>query len=104
MGSRREYVEFILEQLAALGEVRCRAMMGEYVLYYREKVIGGVYDDRLLLKPVASVRELLPDADSVEPYAGAKPLLQVDAVDDASLLQRVVQAMYPQLPEPKKRR
>ena len=104
MASRREYVDFVLEQLAGAGEVACRPMMGEYVLYYREKVIGGVYDDRLMLKPVESARALLPMAEMTEPYPGAKPLLLVDAVDDAKLLQRVVVAMYPELPAPRKKR
>lgn len=104
MASSREYVEFILGQLGDLGEVGCRPMMGEYVLYCRGRVIGGVYDDRLLLKPVAAAREALPEAELVVPYAGAKPLLRVDAVDDAPLLQAVVLAMLPLLPKPKMRR
>lgn len=103
MASRREYVEFVLGQLAGAGEVTCRPMMGEYILYYRGKVIGGVYDDRLMLKPCPAARELLPAAETAEPYPGASPLLVVDAVEDAALLQRVALAMHPELPEPKKK-
>lgn len=102
MASRLEYVDYITGQLAALGEVAQRPMMGEYLLYYRGKLIGGVYDNQLLLKPVSAACELLPHAERVEPYPGAKPMLRVDAVDDAELLQRVVLAMYPELPVPRK--
>ena len=104
MASRRELVEYVVSQLGGAGEVCCRAMMGEYVLYYRGKIIGGVYDDRLLIKPVASARALLPKAELVEPYHGAKALLWVEEVDDAELLCRLAVAMYPELPLPKARK
>ena len=77
-------------------------MMGEYVLYYRGKVIGGVYDDRLLLKPTKAAEAIMPDAERDIPYDGAKEMLLVD-VDDKETLTQLIEAMYPELPEPKKR-
>lgn len=105
MSTHKEYMEFILCQLAPLGaELRCRAMMGEYVLYFREKVVGGVYDNRLLLKPVPAARALLPGAELVSPYPGAKELLPVEQVEDSPFLCALLRAIEPQLPAPKPRR
>ena len=78
-------------------------MMGEYVLYYRDKVIGGIYDDRLLLKPTKAAERILPDAECDIPYEGAKEMLLVD-VDDREALTKLVEAMYPELPAPRKRK
>ena len=78
MASSKEYLEFILEQLSELDDVTYRAMMGEYILYYRGKIIGGIYDDRLLVKPVKSAVALMPDATFEQPYEGAKEMLLVD--------------------------
>ena len=77
-------------------------MMGEYVLYYRNKVIGGIYDDRLLLKPTKAAETMLPDAERNIPYDGAKEMLLVD-VDDRELLTKLIEAMYSELPAPRKR-
>ena len=103
MASTREYLDYILEQLSGLDDVRYRAMMGEYILYYRGKVIGGVYDSRLLLKPTPSARALLPDAPMELPYEGAKAMLLADA-DDRKLLASVLTAMVDELPAPKNAR
>ena len=100
MASTREYRTYILEQLSGLDDVRYRAMMGEYILYYRGKVVGGVYDNRLLLKPTPSARALLPDAPMELPYEGAKAMLLADA-DDRELLASVLTAMVDELPAPK---
>ena len=86
MASSNEYLEYILEQLSALSDITYRKMMGEYILYYRGRVFGGIYDNRLLLKPTVSARELLPDTD------------------DRELLAQVIEAMYSELPEPKKKK
>ena len=103
MASTKEYLTYILEQLSGLDDVRYRAMMGEYILYYRGKVIGGVYDNRLLLKPTPSARALLPDAPMELPYEGAKAMLLADA-DDRELLASVLTAMVDELPAPKNAR
>ena len=103
MASTKSYLDYVLEQLSGLDGVSCRAMMGEYVLYYRGKPVGGVYDDRLLLKLTPSARELLPDAPEELPYPGAKPMLLVD-VDNRELLTALLPRMYDELPEPKKKR
>ena len=100
MASTKEYLTYILEQLSGLDDVRYRAMMGEYILYYRGKVVGGVYDNRLLLKPTPSARALLPDAPMELPYDGAKAMLLAYA-DDRELLASVLTAMVDELPAPK---
>ena len=104
MASSKEYLDFILEQLSDLEEITYRPMMGEYILYYRGKLIGGIYDDRFLVKPVKSAVTMMPDARMVLPYDGAKEMLLVDNVDDREFLQKLVRAMYPDLPAPKKRK
>ena len=104
MASSKEYLDFILEQLSDLDEITYRPMMGEYILYYRGKVIGGIYDDRFLVKPVKSAVTMMPDARMELPYDGAKEMLLVDNVDDREFLQKLVRAVYPELPAPKKRK
>ena len=103
MATSKGYLEYVLEQLSGLPEISHRAMMGEYVLYYRDKVIGGIYDDRLLLKPTKAAERILPDAECDIPYEGAKEMLLVD-VDDREALTKLVEAMYPELPAPRKRK
>ena len=93
MASSKEYLEFILEQLAELEEITYRAMMGEYILYYRGKIVGGIYDDRLLIKPVKSAISLMPDATYELPYEGAKEMLLVDDVDNKDFLTQLFNAI-----------
>ena len=104
MASRKEYLDFILEQLSELEEIAYRAMMGEYIIYYRGKIIGGIYDDRLLVKPVKSAISLMPDANYELPYEGAKEMLLVNDVDNKDFLTRLFNAMYNDLPAPKKKK
>ena len=104
MASSEGYLEFILDQLSELEGVSHRAMMGEYILYYRGKIFGGVYDDRFLVKPTPSAQAMLPDADMERPYEGAKEMLLVNNVENRALLRALVDAMYEELPEPKKRK
>ena len=101
MASGKTYAQFILEQLSDLGEVALRPMMGEFLLYYRGRLAGGIYDDRLLIKPVPAALAYLPGAVEEAPYPGAKPLLRVDEVDDRSFLAGLFRAIYPELPAPK---
>lgn len=103
MASSKEYLIFILEQLSALDDITYRAMMGEYILYYRERVIGGIYDDRFLVKPVRAAVNLMPNAEMEVPYEGAKGMLLVDDVDDREYLVKLFEAMYDELPERKKK-
>ena len=102
MASSKEYLNFVLDQLSGLNEITYRAMMGEYILYYRGKIIGGIYDDRLLVKPVMSAKRLMPDAVLEIPYDGAKEMLLVEDVDDREFLSGLVEAMYDELPERRK--
>ena len=104
MASNRAYLDFILEQLSGLENIAYKAMMGEFILYYRGKIIGGIYDDRFLVKPTKSAVEMMPDADREIPYEGAKEMLLVDNVDNREFLAELVTAMYDELPEPKKKK
>lgn len=104
MASSKDYLAFVLEQLSELEDITYRAMMGEYILYYRGKVIGGIYDDRFLVKPVKSALELMPNASLELLYEGAKAMLLVDAVDDVAFLARLLNAMVDELPALKRRK
>ena len=104
MASSRDYLDFILEQLSGLGNVTYRAMMGEYILYWRGKIIGGIYDDRCLVKPTKSAVAMMPDAAREIPYEGAKEMLLVDNVDSRDFLAELITAVYGELPEPKKKK
>ena len=104
MASSKEYLDFILEQLSELEDVSCRAMMGEYIIYYRGKVGGGIYDDRFLVKPTKSAVAMMPNADKELPYDGAKEMLLVDDVDNKEFLKELLEAMYSELPASKKRK
>lgn len=103
MASSKEYLDFILDQLSGLEEISYRAMMGEYIIYYRGKVVGGIYDDRFLVKPTKSAKILMPDADMELPYEGAKEMLLVDNVENREFLKELLEAMYDELPTPKKK-
>lgn len=104
MASNREYLKFILEQLSGLEDVSSRPMMGEFMLYYRGKLIGGIYDNRFLVKNVSSARVYMPEAALEAPYDGANKMLLVDNVDDREYLEGLFKAMYDELPLPKPRR
>ena len=104
MASSKEYLGFILEQLSDLDDVSHRAMMGEYIIYYRGKVVGGIYDDRFLVKQTKSAVAMMPNADMELPYEGAKEMLLVDDVDNKEFLRELLDAMYEELPEPKKKK
>jgi len=104
MASSKEYLDFILEQLSELDDVSHRAMMGEYIIYYRGKVVGGIYDDRFLVKPTKSAAAMMPNADVELPYDGAKEMLLVDNVDNKDFLRELLEAMYAELPVPKKKK
>ncbi|MBQ8176331.1 MAG: TfoX/Sxy family protein [Oscillospiraceae bacterium] len=103
MASSKAYLEFVLEQLSELEEITYRSMMGEYIIYYRGKIVGGIYDDRLLVKPVKSAIFLMPDAIYELPYEGAKEMLLVDNIDSKEFLTELFNAMYEELPAPKKK-
>lgn len=104
MASNKEYLDFVLEQLSELEEITYRAMMGEYIIYYRGKIVGGIYDDRLLVKPVKSAVSLMPTATYELPYEGAKEMLLVDNIDSKEFLTGLFNAMYDELPAPKNKR
>ena len=104
MASDKVYLDFVLEQLSGLDGITYRPMMGEFILYYQGKIIGGIYDDRFLVKPTPSACRMMPDAQEELPYDAAKPMLLVDNVDSPEFLCSLVAAMADELPEPKPKR
>ena len=101
MASSKEYLDFILEQVSELDNVSYKAMMGEFIIYYKGKIIGGIYDDRLLVKSVQSAINYMPNAVYELPYDGAKEMLLVDDVDNKEFLIGLFDAVYDDLPAPK---
>ena len=104
MSSSKEYLEFVLEQLSLLDGITYKAMMGEYIIYYRGKIAGGIYDDRFLVKPTKSAVAMMPEAGMEIPYEGAKEMLLVDEIDNREFLRDLFDAMYDELPAPKKKK
>ena len=104
MASSKEYLEFVLEQLSLLDDITYKAMMGEYIIYYKGKIAGGIYDDRFLVKPTKSAVKLMPDAEMELPYEGAKEMLMVDEIDNREFLRDLFEAMFDELPAPKKKK
>lgn len=96
MPSSKSYLDFILEQLSDLEDISSRAMMGEFIIYYRGKIVGGIYDDRLLVKAIPSAIAYMPNA----PYEGAKKMLLVEEIDNKAFMTGLFNAMYDELPEP----
>ncbi len=103
MASSKEYLDFVLEQLSELDEITYRAMMGEYIIYFRGKIAGGIYDDRFLVKNIKAAAKLMPDASLELPYDGAREMLLVDDIDNKEFLKELFEAMYDELPAPKKK-
>ena len=104
MASSKEYLDFILGQLSELDEITYRAMMGEFIIYYRGKIVGGIYDDRLLVKPIKAAISYMPTATYELPYEGAKEMLLVDEVDNREFMTGLFNAMYEELPAPKQKK
>ena len=104
MSSSKDYLNFILDQLSELSGISYRAMMGEFIIYYRGKIAGGIYDDRLLIKPVKAAMKLMPDAKTELPYEGGKAMLLVEDVDNKAFLEELFTSIYDELPEPKKKK
>ena len=104
MASSREYLEYIQDQLSGMDGISWKAMMGEYILYYRGRIVGGLYDDRFLVKPTESAKRLMPDAPMETPYEGAREMLLVDSTDSRDFLSGLLDAMLGELPVPGKRR
>lgn len=104
MATSREFHDYIVENLRSVGEVSTRKMMGEYLVYYQNKLVGNICDNCLFLKPAESVLRLMPDADRAYPYKGSKTLMVVvEDVENIELMTEVLNEMYEELPEPKKR-
>lgn len=104
MASTKDYFDFVLDQLSDLEDIRFRQMMGEYIIYYKGRIIGGIYDDRFLVKPTKSVMEKILDASYEVPYDGAKEMILVDAIDNRKFLRDLILGMYEELPEQKRKK
>ena len=104
MASSKNFLEYILEQLSELEDITYRAMMGEFIIYYRGKIVGGIYDDRFLVKPVKSAIRYMPTATYELPYEGAKEMLLVDEVDDKKFMTGLINAVYEELPAQKSKK
>lgn len=103
MASSREFLNFVLEQLSELDGISYRAMMGEFIIYHKGKIPGGIYDDRLLVKPVKAAIEYMPEASFEPPYDGGSKMLLVTELEDKDFLAGLFNAMYDELPERKRR-
>lgn len=104
MPSSKEYLDYVLDQLSLVDGITFRAMMGEYIIYCRGKIVGGIYDDRLLVKPVKSALEKLPDAPLEIPYDGAKKMILIEEIDDREFMAKLIESIFEELPSPKKSR
>ena len=104
MASSKEYLDYILEQLSELDGITVKQMMGEYILYMNGRIVGGIYDDRFLVKPTKSAAAMMPDAERELPYEGAKEMLLVDNVDNREFLRDLLTAMFDELPAPKQKK
>lgn len=103
MATGYQFLEYVLDLLRECEDISYRRMMGEYVLYHRGKVFGGLYDDRFLVKIVPASQEMLTDAVPEYPYEGGSLMLPVEC-EDPAFLKKLVEAMDPALPTPKKRK
>lgn len=104
MASSKEYLDYILEQLSELDEITYKAMMGEFIIYFRGKIVGGVYDDRFLVKPVKAAKSMMPEAELELPYEGAKEMLLVDNLESKEFLKELLESMFDELSAPKKKK
>ena len=103
MSSSKDFLEFVQEQLSMLSDITYRAMMGEFIIYYRGKVVGGIYDNRLLVKPTASVQKIMPNAPLEIPYQGGRPMIMVTDIENRELLEQLFNVLYSDLPVPRKK-
>ena len=104
MPSSKEYLNYVLEYLSGLSNITYRTMMGEFIIYYKGKIVGGIYDNRFLIKQTKTAKRLMPDASLELPYDGAKEMLMIDNIDNKEFLENLLKKVYTELPEPKKRK
>lgn len=104
MSKNKELAEYIMDQLSDLGDIRNIPMMGGYIFYYKERIFGGIYGNRFMVKITETSKKFMPDSEPELPYEGAKPMLPVTILDDRTALQNMVEEMYSELPERKTRK
>ena len=101
MASSKEFLDFVLDQLSFLPDITYRAMMGEYIIYYGGKVIGGIYDNRFLIKPTPSALKIISNPQMKIPYPKGKPMIMITDIENTELIAQLFNAMYPELPKKK---
>ena len=104
MATNRDFLDYVLEQLSLLKDVTYRPMMGEYIIYCKDKIIGGIYDNRFLIKPCKAALEMMPEARMEYPYEGGKKMLLVEDLDDKRFLCDLINGMYDELPVTNKKK
>ena len=103
MASSQDYLDYVMEQLSELDDISSRSMMGEFIIYYKDKIIGGIYDNRFLVKSTRSSLKMMPDAEKQLPYEGAKEMLAITDIEDKKFLNKLINTMYDELPAVKKK-
>lgn len=98
MKTTNEYKEYILENID-LKEILCRSMMGEYLLYYKDILFGGIYNNRLLIKIVDTNKKYHLNEEI--PYEGAKPMYHIEDISNKELVKLIILDTCKSLP-PKK--
>ncbi len=101
MSTSKQFIEYFLDRMTDIGDITLKSMMGEYLIYYRGKLVGDICNNRVLIKPVSSAQNLMPSADMQPPYQGAKAMLVLDNFEDTDFVKNLFEAMYAELPEPK---
>ncbi len=104
MATSKDFLAYILDNLSGVEGITYRQMMGEYIIYMNGRIAAYVCDNRLLIKPVPSSVRLMPDAVYESPYKGAKEMLLCEDTEDREFLKTLFEAIYDELPEPKKRK
>lgn len=105
MATSKEFHDYVLENLRRAGVVSTRKMMGEYLVYFGDRLAGNICDNRLLLKQTEASLRLLPDAEKEYPYKGSKTLmLLVEDFENEGLMRQIIEEMYFQLPEPSQKK
>ena len=100
MSSSKDYLGFVLDQLSDMPDISYRAMMGEYVIYYRGRVVAGIYDDRFLVKPTKTALLIMQNAPMEIPYPGGKPMIMIEDIENRDLIRDLFNAVYSEVPAP----
>ena len=102
MASDQKFVDFILEQIDSSGQMSYKKMFGEYGLYFGEKIVALVCDNKLFVKPTLAGRAFIKEVIEAPPYPGAKPSFLIEEqLDDSVWLTELINLTAQELPSPK---